>query len=43
MEIQLEIRKLEAKNALAKYHKSRLDLKLVSFFLFFYDDIQIHL
>ena len=29
MEIQLEIRKLEAKNTLLKYHKTRFDSKLV--------------
>ena len=28
MEMQLEIRKLEAKNTLPKYHKIRLDSKL---------------
>ena len=31
MEIQLEIRKLEAKNTLPEYHKTRFDSKL--FFL----------
>ena len=31
MEIQLEIRKLEAKNTLPQYHKTRFDSKLVFF------------
>ena len=35
MEIQLEIRKLEAKNTLLKYHKTRFDSKLVFFRNFF--------
>ena len=32
MEIQLEIRKLEAKNTLLEYHKTRFDSKLGFFF-----------
>ena len=31
VEIQLEIRKLEAKNTLPEYHKTRFDSKLVFF------------
>ena len=31
MEIQLEIRKIEAKNTLTKYHKTRFDSKLAFF------------
>ena len=33
MAIQLEIRKLEAKNTLPQYHKTRFDSKLFFFFL----------
>ena len=32
MEIQLEIRKLETKNTLPQYHKTRFDSKLFFFF-----------
>ena len=34
MEIQLEIRKVEAKNTLPEYHKTRFDSKLFFFFFF---------